>query len=257
MMNYLDCNYSRNFISQVIIRVDFLEFVPTERLFSDALINEIIKKFPKKGMQQVIRFEDVSVFLEPDTSTTKRKTEEGLQQQFSNSENNKIILSNKFFVLEINAYSNYENTIAMMEPVFRSILSSFQLTSVRTGIRYINIYEDGQIRLTKNLFSTDIGTSVNLKLSEDNNGLNCLRSMTLREYKFNDMRVNFRFGMYNPEFPNLMRHANFVLDYDCFCEEQICGYDAIMNHIEEGHNAIQHLFETSISDKLKGIMKSE
>lgn len=83
-----------------------------------------------------------------------------------------------------------------------------------------------------------------------------VRSMCLNEYRVDDMRLNFRYGMYNPHYPNIMREASFTLDYDCFCDSVLSGFDDIMLHVIKGHNEIQSLFELSITDALREKMNS-
>ena len=256
-MDYSKICYKRSFLSQVIVRTDFLKFIPSELLFSETVLNNIVDKFPQKGMQQVMRFEDVNVIINQNESTTQRSTNEGFQQEFKNLDNNKIIISNKYVILEINKYSTFENIMDQYRPILQTILAVMQVIVVRTGVRYINIYENSIIKLKKSLFSPSIGALVNTNLSNEDNGLMCFRSMAMNEYRIGDKLLNFRYGMYNPEYPNAMRHASFVLDYDCFTEERITRFEEVMQHIYDGHDAIQHLFESSISEKLKKVMENE
>ena len=81
--------------------------------------------------------------------------------------------------------------------------------------------------------------------------------MCLNEYRINDMRLNFRYGMYNPQYPNIMRENSFTLDYDCFCDSVISGFDALLAHIVKGHDEIQDLFESSITDSLREKMNND
>ena len=79
----------------------------------------------------------------------------------------------------------------------------------------------------------------------------------MNEYQVKDMRLNFRYGMFNPEYPSPMRSAKFVLDFDCYCDSLLSGCDAIMAHIDDGHDSIQYLFENAISDNLRKAMNDE
>lgn len=249
--------YKRSFLHQVIIRVDFLEFIPSELLFSDGVVKCIMKYFTTVGMRQIMRYNDVNVVLNEKDAQTQSRTQEGFQQEFSNVDRNKVIISNKFIVLEINKYSSYEDMINMFHPILKAIYGSYPIDSLRTGIRYINIIDNNVIRLTKSLFSSSVSPLVNTELSKEVDGLSCIRSMCMNEYQVKDMRLNFRFGMYNPEYPSPMRSSKFVLDYDCYCNFLLSGCDAIMAHIEEGHNSIQYLFENAISDTLRKALNNE
>ena len=78
----------------------------------------------------------------------------------------------------------------------------------------------------------------------------------MNEYQVGDMRLNFRYGMFNPQYPNAMRLASFALDYDCYCDNLISGNEELLSHIKAGHDAIQSLFEKSITDSLRSLMSN-
>ena len=84
-----------------------------------------------------------------------------------------------------------------------------------------------------------------------------IRSMHLTEYSVDNMHINFRYGMFNPEYPNRLVKNNFALDYDCFVQEAITSPAEVTSYIERGHRFIQALFEASITDALRKEMKNE
>lgn len=256
-MGYEEVCYKRSFLHQVIVRVDFMEFIPSESLFSESVVKSIMTNFTSVGMRQIMRYRDVSVVLNTKDTQTSSKSQEGFQQEFSNMDRNKLIISNRFIILEINKYTSYENLYKLFSPVLKAILGVLQINSIRTGIRYINIIDNNVIRLTKSLFNTSVSHLVNTDLSKKKNRVSCIRSMCMNEYQVDDMRLNFRYGMFNPEYPSPMRSAQFVLDFDCYCESLLTGHDAIMSHIDEGHNSIQYLFENAITDNLRKAMNNE
>ena len=252
-MNYDDICYIRSCLSQVIIRLDFLEFIDNNILFGSSVEREVLNSFPRKGMQQIVRFQTMNVIADPNGTRAEQTTRDGVQQEFSDPLGNKMVLSNKFIIMEINQYTNYEEVMQMFVPVLKQLLERIRLTSMRTGIRYINFFSDEGLRPKKNYFVASVGALFDSKQS---NG-NCIRSMAMNEYIVEDMRLNFRFGMYNPQYPQLMKKANFVLDYDCFCDEAVVGFDAMMSHIQKGHDMIQRAFEDSITEQLRKVMRNE
>lgn len=253
IMNYDDIYYKKSCLAQVIIRLDFHEFIETSILSSLDLEKEVLKYFPKKGMQQLIRFQIMNVISDLKESKAKEISQEGIQQEFSTPDGNKMILSNKFFILEINQYTNFESILMSFKPVLKTLFNKKQLTSMRTGIRYINFFGEKGLRPQKNYFVSPVG----LLLETKQEGINCIRSMAMNEYFFDDMHLNFRFGMYNPQYPQIMKKSNYVLDYDCFCDEAIVGYDSIISHIISGHDIIQRMFEKSITEQLRKVMLNE
>lgn len=256
IMDFESICYKNAVLNQVIIRIDFLEFVPSDELFTDLVLKAIVQSFPKVGMRQIMRYNDVNVVINEINTTTQSKSREGFQQEFSDIKNNKIKISNRFLILEVNKYNSFEETIQTLTPILQLIIN-LSVNAIRTGIRYINIIDNSKIRLTKNLFSTSVSHLVNIDLSNEKQGLSCIRSMCMNEYRISDMHLNFRYGMYNPEYPSSMRSPKFVLDYDCYCDSLLSGFDILLSHIKEGHNAIQYLFENSISDNLRKIMNND
>lgn len=254
MVSFDNICYKNSFLNQVIVRLDFLEFIPSETLFSERVLRVILSSFPAAGMRQMLRFNDVNVVLNDINATAKTNSQQGYQQEFMDTQKNKLKVSNKFIILDVTNYESYEKTLKLLEPVLKVILELIPVTAVRTGVRYINVIGNGVVRLTKSLFTPTVGYLVNTELSKEDNGLSCIRSMCLNEYRIKDMRLNYRYGMFNPEYPSPMRQANFVLDYDCYCDLLLSGYEQIMSHICQGHDAIQYLFESSITDNLRKVM---
>lgn len=255
--DYSTVTYANPFLAQVIIRADFLGFISSDFLFQDAKINSIRTVFPHITMRQVIRFNDVNVVIpNGGQPQTQAHILEGYQQLFFDQFGNKLILSNKFLVLEINHYTTFEDTRAKLETSWRAIMGDTPIDVLRLGIRYINRFDSGRIRLAKGYFNNEIRVLFNPVAIDDNIARRAVRSMCLNEYRLDDMRLNFRYGMYNPQYPNVMRENSFTLDYDCFCDSVISGIDAIVAHIVKGHDEIQDLFESSITDSLREKMNN-
>lgn len=81
--------------------------------------------------------------------------------------------------------------------------------------------------------------------------------MHMAEYRIDEMTMNFRYGMYNPEYPNYLKKNDFVLDFDFFSNEIIDSSDVILQLLNKGHDEIQSLFEQSITDSLREVMAFE
>lgn len=260
MANFESINYSTSFLDQVIVRSDFLEFVPTNSIFDLDLEKVILQKFPRRGKDQIIRFNSINVVIDAlnqQTADTTREFTEGIQREYSSLDGqNKIILSNKFLVFEINRYKSFEELMGFVRPILLAIYANNTITASRTGIRYINIYDADKIKLQKNYFSQEVASSLYAKNTVDDN-INLIRSMSMSEYRIGSMSLNFRFGMYNPEYPNNLKKNSFALDFDCFTEEPVDTMDGVLRCIENGHRAIQTLFENAITDNMRKVMQNE
>lgn len=259
MNNYDAIKYGSTFLNQVIIRVDFLQFLETEKLFSDDIEKVILKLFPRRGMDQKIRFDTINVLIDPNKpnmSNAQKESLEGIQREYYAGKN-KVILSNKFAIYEINEYDTFEFHYQVFQSILLSIYTKQRITSARIGIRYINIFGVENIKLRKNMFSPEISATFSAKEYIYDNGLHLIRAMNLNEYQIENMFLNFRFGMYNPDYPNPLSKESLALDYDCFTTEPLDNMDEVLRTVVRGHDAIQELFEASISDSLRKVLNHE
>ncbi len=96
----------------------------------------------------------MNVIADPNGTRSEQTTRDGIQQEFSDPLENKLVLAIRFIILEINTYTKFEEVMQMFVPVLRRLLDKVQLTSMRTGIRYINFFSESGIRPSKELFCT-------------------------------------------------------------------------------------------------------
>ncbi len=259
MKDFSAIKYANTFLNQVIIRVDFLQFLETEKLFSDDIEKVILKLFPRRGMDQKIRFDTINVVIDPNKPSmpnAQKETLEGIQREY-HAGKNKIILSNKFIISEVNEYDAFEKHYQDFQSILLSIYAKQRITSARIGIRYINIFGTESIKLRKNMFSPEISATFSAKDYVSDNGSRLIRAMNMNEYQVMNMLLNFRFGMFNPDYPNPLTKESFALDYDCFTTEPIETMDEVLRTVVQGHDAIQELFEASITDSLRKVLNHE
>lgn len=258
---YEDVCYKKNFLHQVIIRLDFLEFIPNVKLFDDKILQTILEHFPKRHKAQLVRFSSINVniegFDEERSATTSSETLDGLKQTFSDNNQNKIIIANRFILFEINHYETFEKVIKWVSTIFTSFFTLNSITVMRTGIRYINLFDTTKVKVVKKYFTGRIAASLETKIPVDYNGIKCLRSMHRMEFIVDDMVLNFQYGMYNPDYPRIMQRNDFSLDYDCFFAEPLNDCVDIIKYIRKGHSSIQTLFENSITDSLRSVLNGE
>lgn len=52
MLEYSSVCYKNSFLTQVIVRVDFAQFIQTNMVFDENIEKEILKIFPRRGKDQ-------------------------------------------------------------------------------------------------------------------------------------------------------------------------------------------------------------
>lgn len=259
MRDYSNIKYERIFLNQVIFRIDFLQFFETETLFNEAVEGTILKLFSRRGMDQRVNFGTINVLIDtnkPYVSNTQPKTVGGLQREYYAGKN-KLVLSNKFLVYEINEYDTFEKHYSIFQTVFNALNTKQSITSARVGIRYINIFGADDLKLRKNMFSPEISATFNAKEYISDYDVHLIRAINMHEYQADNMLLNFRYGMFNPDYPNPLNKESFALDYDSFTTEPAENTDTILTFIKKGHAAIQELFEKSITDNLRKVLNNE
>lgn len=259
MADFSTTCYRNSFLSQVIVRIDFLGFVQSPSAFEESIEKEILRIFPRRGKDQIIRFNSVNVVFNPNSNgmpNANGETIEGIQREyFTTDGTNKLILTNKFMIFEINKYSSFEDHKQWFQSILMAFFQKNRVSASRIGIRYINIFDSGKLKLQKKFFVPEIAASLKVAAKEEIPQL--IRSMHMSEYRIDEMTMNFRYGMFNPEYPNVLKKNNFALDYDFFSNDVIDSADGIIHVLDKGHQEIQAMFEKSITDSLREVMNNE
>jgi uncharacterized protein (TIGR04255 family) len=266
MKNFDTICYRKNFIDEAIIRVDFSDYISTENIFNDKVLKVVSNKYQRAGKAQVVNFGNISVHigkLKPEDNpkseqSVEQSIKEGRQQEYYGIDNrNKVILSNKFIILSIKDYISFEDFIDNFNSILVAIYSNVEYSVARAGIRYVNIFDKNKIKIRKNYFIKDISNTIDANWYKNNDDIACIRSITLTEFIENSMILNFRYGLYNPEYPNKIKINNFTLDFDCYCTCLISKPDELVDFFNKAHLSIQNLFELSITDNLRKVMNDE
>ena len=260
MTDYDSIKYEKTFLSQVIVRFDFLQFAPTDQIFTSKTEQNILHRFPKKGMDQILRFNAINVVLDPNNKMAQNahsEYQDGIQREYvSSNQKNKLNLSNKFLAIEITEYSDFETLQLWLQEIVLPFFLKNRLTVIRAGIRYINILKPDDVRIRKNFFTPEIAATLNTKTFKGNRDIVLSRTMHITEYQVGGLRLNFRYGLFNPQYPNQLLDTSFALDYDCYSDEPIDEAEGLLQFVAKGHEAIQMAFESSITDSLRKVMNN-
>ena len=260
MLEYSSVCYKNSFLTQVIVRVDFAQFIQTNMVFDENIEKEILKIFPRRGKDQIIRFNSINVVFDQKNNglpNANGEIIEGIKREyFTNDGGSKLILTNKFIIFEINKYVSFELHKQWFQSILLALFQKNRVSATRTGIRYINIFDTSKIKLQKKYFASEIASSLYVRIAEEQTP-RLIRSMHMAEYRVDEMTMNFRYGMFNPEYPNFLKKNDFALDFDFFSNEIIDSSDEILQVLDKGHNEIQSMFEQSITDSLREVMDIE
>ncbi len=241
--------YKRNFLSEVIARVDLVSPLPSlERELPKDISKAALESFPIDEPKPV--FTQELLVTEKELATRKQEfTEWNFYGR--NREKYLRILPQAFFVV-YKDYEKFEN----LQNEFLTIVKNFfgffeQAQPSRLGLRYIN--------------QLDLAGSTPLDWRDHINGeLLGLFSYAIEEAVpsrifhnfetvFSDFNLRFQFGVHNPDYPAPIRRRAFVLDYDAYFQGLLEPKD-IPECLDKYHIAIQKVFERSITGKLREVM---
>lgn len=241
--------YSKNPISEVIFKLNFSSLINVEENI-DEFHEKIKEKFP---------FSDIE--SEPKFSINIKNQEGEIKTSFNpiiwyffideDQNNSPVILEiTKDYVLldfntSIEKYSGFDDLKEYIILLIDAI-SVFNIQETNSlGLRYINTIKcnEGNPIKWEGLINNNLLFDSLLDKYDSPS-----RLMSQFIFEKNNFNINFNFGIFNREFPNPIARKEFILDFDCICQDEISIYN-IQNVINEMHDTILELFEENITDK--------
>lgn len=150
---------------------DFAQFIQTNMVFDENIEKEILKIFPRRGKDQIIRFNSINVVFDQKNNglpNANGEIIEGIQREyFTNDGGSKLILTNKFIIFEINKYVSFKLHKQWFQSILLALFQKNRVSATRTGIRYINIFDTSKIKLQKKYFASEIASSLYVRIAEE------------------------------------------------------------------------------------------
>lgn len=247
--------YRKNFLKQVIFRVDF----ENEIILDDARI-EIFKKivakdFPEKREQkEYSKFFSIGKPVDGQPPIQENIVNERIIHQFVNVAKGKTMsLAEGYILFEATKYKHFTEFSKSVDLIIRAI-ETYEIANLkRIGLRYINeIALDEKNPLNwHGYINADLTCNVEFNGLKDFKWLKNLSQSILRK---GDFKIIFNYGVNNPDFPNELVQKHFILDIDCYTDFLTEAKNLKANSIHMNDLATK-LFEASIGKKLKTLMQ--
>jgi len=250
--------YNTNFLTQVLIRADFLHGsfpltgAPDETLL--APLSEFPLRSTVNRTKNEIRLEKTPQGPVKNTRTIQF----GEHNFFTADKLRHVALCSEYVFLECRRYEDYagmkEDFLAVTDAI---AAANPNLSIQRLGMRYIN-----EIKLPDASAGTGLGADfwanyVNefllggLRFAANDGAL--ARQMNSTELNYGADRATIKYGIFNSEYPQPNRRREFILDIDTYCVEKLAP-DALAARLDAFHTAACSVFETAITDKLRAKM---
>jgi uncharacterized protein (TIGR04255 family) len=240
--------YPKNFLSNVIARVDYqpiLILKEKEPAEFQELIREEYPRFSK--------IQELQISIPPDESSVS--AQKPVIWRFSDKEQkDEISLSFKFFAFKTVGYINFKDFFQKLSKTYNHFTETYKPTIVsRIGLRYINEIRisDGNPFEWKYLINEKLFSVLH---AFPDLQVNVSRSMHQLHFNKEDFKIVFQFGIFNSEYPNTITKKEFILDYDCISEEEH-EPNSILDKFKRFNEEVYDLFEKSIDEKLRNLMK--
>jgi len=239
--------YSNNFLKNVIFRIDFVNQVDMNS-FIEKNINEIRKHYPFNSAVQS-KHDNIKLT----EKTVEKETIEYTNQIFFNKDRTaRIDINPTCLIIDYNKYVDFEPLYNDIEFIFDLLIKNTDITVGRTGLRYINIFENSDLK------SIEWGKYIktNMLFDEDWDGFNVLQHMSVANLKCDDCLIKVQYGLFNGELPNDRVKDCYILDIDA-SSFQMCDLNVVKSQIRNWNDNIRKVFENSITDEMRELLNGE
>lgn len=250
-----DLCYKRNFLRQVIARVDFVgPLAAIATSLPAQLSQQILKRYPISEPAKAIA-QELQISPEQEVVAAKR-TEHTIWTFYSKERDRKLTLQPEALLLEVGQYRTFElmkdDFVAMAGALF-AVAKDAQPS--RLGLRYINVIElDGDKPFDwDGLLNAQMLSLFKFPLEPDRSSI--ARAFHNLELALGDFNLRYQFGMHNPDYPAKIRRRAFVLDLDGYAQGALNKAE-IEQLLDTFHSKIQEYFEFSITDALRERMNA-
>ena len=238
--------YENPFLKEVVARLDFATpLAEVKEHVPQSITKRVLSSFPISEPKQYFARE-----LQISPAETKEKRTEGTHWFFHGREKDKTLcLSTDFLWINYKKYQNFE---VLHDDFLTAATSLFEADSDlqvnRFGLRYIN-----DIQLPGNdvfVWNEYLADSLLASFDIPDEKEKICRTFNNLTLNYGDMIIAFHYGVFNPDFPALVRKKTFILDYDGYYQG-LMGLDEIKLKLGGFHEKIEHLFESHVKDSLR------
>ena len=245
-------HYKKNTLTTVIFRVDFLNPINVE----DASLNKkCISIYPVVQEETVNENTVQTTVNEKGEMSIERNTNTFVNRKYSNRQLSRAItVSPRAVFTEIKDYSSYDEISKTFITVFDAIRNSNPDIEIsRVGMRYINEIDVTNYKKTarKNYVKSQLFESPFDGILEK---AAQARTQHLVELVIDDYRVRCVTGLFNPDYPAVIKRNVITLDFDAFIQGGMSS-EEVHSYLDKFHSSIVSLYEASILTKQRDLME--
>lgn len=244
--------YKRNFLKDVIFRVDFVNPIDVNAFVKDNL-NQLKKLYPLYSPIK-IKHNNIKVnFDEQNGDSVLREEIEQVQQIFFNAERTaRMEINANALVINYKQYINFDPLYNDIDNILELLIKNSNIVVGRTGLRYINIFENSDLENIE--WKKYIKGS--MLFVENWGNYNVLQHMSIANLKKDNCLIKIQYGLFNGEIPNDRVKDSYILDIDA-SSFQMCDLKDVKSYIKSWNENIREVFECSITEEMKQVLNDE
>lgn len=243
--------YRKNFVTNVVCRLDFRPIPEINKPFLEDFRQVIKGDFPKIEEQQLMGFE--AKFEKGKGVEHTQMPEKPVFHYKDANEENIIILSDNHLAVESRNYINFREFRRIIELALETFLGFMHDADfTRLGLRYINqiVLNKGNPFIWHKYIDSSFVSVIDRFFERSPNIARMMSNVILN---YNDYKINFNYGMHNSEFPAKISRKEFILDFDYYTE--YVKQDQIMPLLKKFNKESAIMFEKCIKDGLRNHME--
>ena len=249
-MNFDNIHYRKNYLTNVVARLDFLS--PLEKIntkLPSKITKQIKRYFPIAEPQHLVATE---FQIAPGIETKTKETTVTEWKFFGKERDKTLTLGNAAIFVEYSLYTSYEVIKKEFLDVLNVCFEVFpELQGKRLGLRYINninLPSGDPLAWGDYLDSKMLGI---FDFATDQKYLS--RVFHILDYNYGDYSLRYQFGLANPDYPASIKQKAFVLDIDTYYQG-LYDREEVSGSLDKFHEKSQTLFELSITDQFRRIL---
>ena len=243
---YQDVCYEKNYISEVVCRLDFASPIFEFKNSMPKEIYSVIKKYyPIAEPQDVIGTE---LSINPITGPVINQVTTKQWVFLSRDRKNKCTIEPNSVIFSTSTYTVFEDSRSAFLSILEAIMENNpENQGKRLGLRYINtIPLKGHDSWIDGKFFTAVSAHKDEKTT---------KLLTTLEYAVieKDLNVRLVYGYNNPDYPAVIKREDFVIDIDAYSMD-IIYHDDLAKFIDDMHFEVQNCFEKMITDDYRAAL---
>lgn len=250
-------SYAKNFITQVVLRADFMQDTVPMAQPDEALL-ALLDSYPVRNRLNRTKSE-VRIRKTPQGPVKDTHTTNFLENNFwTEDRSRRVAVCSEYLFLEERRYDSYAGLRELFLDVLDAVAAPYPGLKIRRlGMRYINEIklpeEDAGPGLGADFWQQYVNPLLVGGLRFAGNDGTLARHMCSTELNYGVDRATLRYGIFNADYPKPNQRREFVLDVDAYCMTPMTAQSAPAK-LDAFHAAACSVFETAITDALRARM---